>query len=54
MVDEYLEVIVKLEHCDAVDLNGDIESRFRILKENQIDKRPMSENENNFRLRDEL
>jgi hypothetical protein len=54
MVDEYLEVVVRLEHCDPVDLNGDIETRFRILKDNQLDKRPMSENEGKFRLRDEL
>tara|TARA_B110000285_G_scaffold217562_1_gene266053 strand:- start:489 stop:623 length:135 start_codon:yes stop_codon:yes gene_type:complete len=34
VVDEYLEVVVRLEHCDPVDLNGDIESKFRILKDN--------------------
>jgi len=55
VVDEYLEIVVRLESCDPVDLNGDIESKFRILKDNQMDKRPMSEDLSNFfKLRDAL
>ena len=34
VVDEYLEMFVRLDNCDPADLNGDIESKFRILKDN--------------------
>jgi len=54
LVDEYLEVAVSQESCDPAELNGDMESKFRILKDNQIDKRPMAQLEGNFRLRDAL